>query len=301
MAELEQLLEKTSRTFALAIPFLPNPPRREVGTAYLLFRIADTFEDATRWPRVERLEALASFQALVREPNPEKAERLARQWVVSRPCDHEGYLELLAKTPGVLAVLGSFSDSRREIVVRHTVRTAEGMAGFVERGDSEGGLKLTNRDELRRYCYVVAGIVGELLTDLFIDASPNLRSIEAKLRERAAAFGEGLQLVNILKDSDSDARDGRVYLPPGIARTEILALAREDLRAASEYVLGLQQAGAPRGMVEFTALPVLLARASLRRLETSGPGSKISRNEVALLMGQLQVDLDSGAPVVTAG
>src|SRR5580658_3414801 len=51
MADVDRLLLHTSRTFALAIPQLPEPLRREVGVAYLLFRIADTFEDATRWPR----------------------------------------------------------------------------------------------------------------------------------------------------------------------------------------------------------------------------------------------------------
>ena len=49
MIDVNDLLVKTSRTFALAIPLLPEPTRREVGLAYLLFRIADTFEDATAW------------------------------------------------------------------------------------------------------------------------------------------------------------------------------------------------------------------------------------------------------------
>jgi farnesyl-diphosphate farnesyltransferase len=44
---LHDLLTKTSRTFALSIPELPEPTMREVTIAYLLFRIADTFEDAT--------------------------------------------------------------------------------------------------------------------------------------------------------------------------------------------------------------------------------------------------------------
>jgi len=45
--EPDGLLQKTSRTFALAIPLLPEPTRTAVGAAYLLFRVADTFEDAT--------------------------------------------------------------------------------------------------------------------------------------------------------------------------------------------------------------------------------------------------------------
>jgi farnesyl-diphosphate farnesyltransferase len=61
MADLDLLLEKTSRTFALSIPLLPEPTRREVMIAYLLFRIADTFEDSSSWPRESRIEALEQF------------------------------------------------------------------------------------------------------------------------------------------------------------------------------------------------------------------------------------------------
>ena len=47
MTDVDDLLQKTSRTFAITIPMLPMPTRQEVGVAYLLFRIVDTFEDAT--------------------------------------------------------------------------------------------------------------------------------------------------------------------------------------------------------------------------------------------------------------
>jgi len=66
MATLDDLLEKTSRTFALSIPMLPEPTRRHVGIAYLLFRIADTFEDAALWPRDRRVAALGDLETLLR-------------------------------------------------------------------------------------------------------------------------------------------------------------------------------------------------------------------------------------------
>jgi phytoene/squalene synthetase len=46
MVDLADLLQRTSRTFGLAIPRLSEPTRTEVTIAYLLFRIADTLEDA---------------------------------------------------------------------------------------------------------------------------------------------------------------------------------------------------------------------------------------------------------------
>lgn len=298
MADIDRLLVRTSRTFALAIPLLPEPLRREVGVAYLLFRIADTFEDATRWPQADRLAALADFDRLLQAPSRPEAERLAAAWVAARPCDHEGYLELLADTPDVLAELDRFEPARRAAIVRHTLRTSKGMAGFVSQGDAEGSLHLATLGDLRHYCYIVAGIVGELLTELFLHAAPQLASVERTLIDNSIPFGEGLQLVNILKDADSDARHGRVYLPPGLDRGEVLAIARDDLRAATDYVLALQAAGAPRGFVSFTALPVLLARATLDRVERFGAGSSISRADVAALMGRLHLNLEAGVPAL---
>ena len=299
MVDIDRLLLLTSRTFALAIPELPEPLRREVGVAYLLFRIADTFEDATRWPRADRLSGLAAFDGLLGAPALDEARALAADWVEARPCDHEGYLELLGATPGVLGELSAIKPARRAAIVRHTLRTSAGMASFVSSGDEEGNLRLATLGDLQHYCYIVAGIVGELLTDLFLDFSPSLEPARQPLLERAAAFGEGLQLVNILKDADSDAHHGRVYLPPDLDRRAILRIARADLDRAAEYVLALQRGGAPRGVVGFTALPVLLARATLDLVEQAGPGRSIRRDEVASLVAGLQRALDDGAPALS--
>jgi farnesyl-diphosphate farnesyltransferase len=298
MADVDRLLLRTSRTFALAIPELPEPLRREVGVAYLLFRIADTFEDATRWPRGDRLAALAAFDDLLRAPSIPEATRLANAWVDARPCDHDGYLELLAAVPGVIGELLAITPRRRAAIVRHTLRTSEGMASFVSASTEDGNLRLSALPDLQHYCYIVAGIVGELLTELFLDFAPALEASRDALVERAARFGEGLQLVNILKDADSDARHGRVYLPEGLSRAQILAIARADLDASTEYVHTLQSGGAPRGVVGFTALPVLLARATLDLIEQAGSGRSISRAEVGALVGRLQRALDDGTPAL---
>ena len=118
------------------------------------------------------------------------------------------------------------------------------------------------------------------------------------MRKRAPKFGEALQLVNILKDSASDAQEGRLYLPSGVARGEVFALARGDLDEASSYVRDLQTNGADRGMVAFTALPVLLARKTLDRVERDGPGAKLTRPEVGGIAGRLAQALDRGEPAV---
>jgi farnesyl-diphosphate farnesyltransferase len=118
------------------------------------------------------------------------------------------------------------------------------------------------------------------------------------LRERAAAFGEALQLVNILKDTATDVAEGRSFLPRSAPRSEVFALARRDLGTAREYTLALQRAGAPRGIVEFCALPAELAWATLEKVEARGPGSKVSRLEVFAIKKRVDRALDSGEPAV---
>jgi farnesyl-diphosphate farnesyltransferase len=293
---IDHLLVRTSRTFALSIPLLPEPARTEVGVAYLLFRIADTFEDAVGWPRERRLQALADLGGLLAEPGP--AEPRARGWLESpAPIDHEGYLELLAATPVVLAAYSALAPPARLAIQQHLARTLDGMAGFVARTDGDGRLDLDDLDDLRRYCYAVAGIVGEMLTELFLLAVPSLAAVATPLRSRSAAFGEGLQLVNILKDASADGREGRRYLPPGVAREQVFALARRDLAAAAEFTELLRGAGAPPGMVAFNALPVLLAEASLRAVEERGPGSKVGREEVAAIAAAMERAIAGGAPL----
>ena len=194
----------------------------------------------------------------------------------------------------MLAAFENLTPAARALVAEHTRRTIDRMVLFVRRPRP---LQLRDLTDLQGYCYAVAGIVGEMLTELFLLERPELATVAADLRVGAAQFGEALQLANILKDSESDVDEGRRYLPPGVERAEVFELARDDLERAGEYVRLLQGQDAPRGIVAFTALPVLLARRTLDRVEQRGPGSKLTRPEVAEIVGTLDAALASGRPV----
>ena len=297
-ALLDDLLLKTSRTFALSIPRLPEPLRCEVTVAYLLFRIADTLEDATEWSTSRKLEELERMAQLLRDPDPAGSDRLASAWTADPPLDHEGCRELLGQTGAVVEAMTDLGDAACGLVRDHTLRTIECMAGFVRRSDKKRLLQLATLKDLQAYCYAVAGIVGEMLTELFLLECRELQPASVALRGSAVQFGEALQLVNILKDSASDAVEGRRYLPPGVSLKKVFALARKDIEGARGYIDTLQQSGAPRGLVEFTALPVLLARATLDRVEDQGPGAKLTRDEVRQMNERLAAALDAGTAAV---
>src|SRR4051794_34968244 len=155
MIDVNDLLVKTSRTFALAIPLLPEPTRRQVGLAYLLFRIADTFEDAELWPRERKLEALERFAALLADgTTAADVARETERWLASPPCAHAGYLELLGRAPQVLAAFHQLGPAPRRLIGEHTRRTAEGMARFVASAGADGAVELHDLTDLQKYCYV---------------------------------------------------------------------------------------------------------------------------------------------------
>jgi len=288
---LDHLLQGCSRTFALTIPLLNEPTRCEVTVAYLLFRIADIFEDSTAWPRAKKCEQLGRLAGFLEDPSSHSAQTLASEWKSQPPLPFPSYLELLGEFPAVMRAAHSLSPQAWGLIASHTGQTCRRMSSFVDR-EEQGNLRLKDLSDLRSYCYAVAGIVGEMLTELFLISSEALRPIAAGLRQDAAAFGEGLQLVNILKDRVTDAGEGRYYLPENLGREKVFALARRNLNVAASYSSRLERAGSDRGIVAFTALPVLLARATLDQVERLGPGAKIRRDEVAAIVRLLHEALE---------
>ncbi len=59
---------------------------------------------------------------------------------------------------------------------------------------------------LRRYCHLVAGVVGEVAARIFGQTVPATTAY-------AHTLGQALQLTNILRDVGEDALRGRIYLP----------------------------------------------------------------------------------------
>jgi farnesyl-diphosphate farnesyltransferase len=88
--------------------------------------------------------------------------------------------------------------------------------------DRDGIIAPSTSGDLQRYCYFVAGTVGNMLTELFI-SEMGLEADSAvarRLAEHAEAFGTGLQLVNILKDITDDLNRGWSFVPRSLCRAQ---------------------------------------------------------------------------------
>lgn len=288
-ARVFDLLARTSRTFALAVPLLEPALARDVALAYLLFRVADTVEDETTWPADVRAGLLSDFASRMPQLDHASAEAFLGRLATLPAVASEDCRELLNELPALAASLDRGEGARpsHQAIRKHVARTACGMSETLARGHERGRPGLDTLEELRAYCYFVAGIVGELLTDAFVVAEPTLASVEVELRMHDARFGEGLQLVNVLKDRRDDAEHGRAFVPPEVPESALFSLAREDLGHAERYVRALARGGATRGMLAFTRLPLALARETLDLVERNGPGTKVSRERVGRILAEL--------------
>ena len=255
----------------------------KITLAYLIFRIADTLEDADHLHLQDRQSALYSLSDLLDDRGEQAAEEWTFSWNHHSISEDENYNRLLRETPQVIRGLRELDRESAQIIVRHAKRSVQGMAKVLKEAEGLGQVRLLTFQDLREYCYFVAGIVGELITELFISECQQLGN-SSVLKENGASFGEGLQLVNILKDSDADKKCGRVYLPTQTPIEEVYNLAFEDLRMAEKYVQALRDSAAPPGYIAFCDAPVQLAHATLREVKEHGPGSKVSRSETMRLL-----------------
>ena len=106
-----------------------------------------------------------------------------------------------------------------------------------------------------------------------------------------AAATQGITAAAFLQKSKDTARIEVLEAP---IPAEVSGLARADLEIARRYSNLLHEHGAPRGIVEFTLMPVLLAWATLDRVAEGGPGAKLTRPEVREILTTMETALNEG-------
>ncbi len=210
----KSMLPKVSRTFALNISVLQGDLYRSILIAYLFCRIVDTVEDACDLDPKIKIKLLNDFSKIIEDPQYRKQE--LNKWVEAcRAVDgSENDLDLLLHTPRVFHEFERLPENHQAQIIPSVSRMAQGMAYFQRKFSFSELTLLENEEELEEYCYFVAGLVGEMLTNLFFQAIPNLSPKSKQTMQRnAVSFGLGLQMTNISKDIIADRSRGWSYVP----------------------------------------------------------------------------------------
>ena len=260
LAYQKAILGSVSRTFALTIPLLPPVIETVVGNTYLLCRIMDTIEDAADL-NPETKQALSKFfldAALEKSP---VESFVAPCLAALKNYGNQDELDLIANTPTILRILHTCSSKDQAAVSRCVSIMSEGMSHFHGK-QTEAGLKDLN--EFEEYCYVVAGVVGELLTTIFSNHSADFSNQIKGHEALAIAFGQALQMTNILKDSPEDEARGVSWKPAGMSQSELLKIAYQKLQDSMQYILLIPKKDA--GVRRFCFLAFGLAVLTLSKI-----------------------------------
>ncbi len=262
----ERILPHVSRTFALTIPQLPPALRIGVTNAYLLCRIADTIEDQTNSSAAARLGLLHRFVAVLRgseAPDSLVQDLMPRLADGTLPAERE----LIANMDRIVRLTASLSPPQRAAIERCVAVMCEGMHQFQCTASLNGVARMSDLDD---YCYYVAGVVGEMLTQLFCDFDPAIERHRAELERLGVSFAQGLQMTNILKDVWEDRARGACWLPREVFAPYGIELSQLDPRAqpagfadGMDHLVGIAHAHL-RNALAFTLL-VPPAQAGIRR------------------------------------
>lgn len=297
----DYILPGVSRTFALTIPQLPARLRDVVANAYLLCRIADVIEDDAALSAADKQAFHDRFVAVVGGDAP--ADALSRDLGPRlTPETPAAERDLIANIARVVALTQSYSPRHFEAISRCVRIMCHGMPEFQRRIQLTG---LADLAELNLYCYYVAGVVGEMLTELFCDYSPEIDSQRDTLMALAPSFGQGLQMTNILKDVWKDRTRGACWLPQDIFRDvgcdlsalaaaeqeqafcagmkKLIAIAHSHLQDGLDYTLRIPRE--ETGIRQFCLWALGMAVMSLRKIHrnpafVTGSQVKISRTTV---------------------
>jgi len=192
MQHSRALTRKSASNLALAFIMLPRRRRDAMAALYAYCRAVDDVADEDAIPVATRREQLAAWRTDIRRA----CEQQKPEFVLNQEFQ---------------PVIQEF---RLPFALLDELITGCEMDLTITR--------YATYEELEKYCYRVASVVGLLSIEIFGYQSP-------ACHDYAVHLGQALQLTNILRDVKNDAQRGRIYLPLselarcGVTEAEILA------------------------------------------------------------------------------
>ncbi|HHY73430.1 MAG TPA: phytoene/squalene synthase family protein [Bacillus bacterium] len=257
LKEAEEMLALTSRTFVIPISRLEGSLHHVVMAAYLCMRSIDEIEDHPILARENKIQLLTSIGERILNED-DSLSPLFEPFIDMLP-------EVTVRIDDWLSLIPLEISSKVRLFISNM---ALGMASWTERN-----WLVQTEEDLDDYTYVVAGLVGELLSFLWkwhdeIDTDSNL----------AVAFGRGLQAVNIVRNQREDLGRGVSFFPEGWTQEKMIHYAKKQLAQADEYITAIHS----KPIYEFCSIPLALAHGTLRVIENNQ--EKLQREEVVKIV-----------------
>ncbi len=313
------ILPGVSRTFALTIPQLPPNLCKVVSNGYLLCRIADTIEDESNLTPIQKRKFSQEFTHVVAgDSDPDLLSQALYPLLSNNTLETER--NLIANLASVIRLTHTFTPQQRNALYQCVKIMATGMADF-QQSSSLNGLK--DIEEMDRYCYYVAGVVGEMLTELFCDYSPQIAQHKKLLQNLSISFGQALQMTNIIKDIWEDRQRGVCWLPQDIfipfdlknltpenyeiafgeGLTKLIGIANGHMHNALRYILLIpaSEKGIRRFCLWALGMSILTLRRVLKHKDFSNSQQvKISRRSVktTVLISNLVTSSDTSLRIL---
>lgn len=181
-AVCRRIAKREAKNFYYAFVALPLERRNAICAIYAFMRQADDLADDESLSIAERRRRLDAWLS--------EWERVSRNGVASNP----------------VFIAVHDATQRFEIPRELLGELIAGVTMDLERAASDGTDTYRTFDELYRYCYLVASVVGLVCIRIF-----GYRDSRAEVL--AEETGIAFQLTNILRDVTEDAARNRVYLP----------------------------------------------------------------------------------------
>jgi 15-cis-phytoene synthase len=185
-----EIAKREAKNFYYAFRVLPQPKSDAMCAVYAFMRKADDLADDETLSIAQRREAMARWTA---------------KWRASR---RDG-----TDDPVFLALndtqqrFGISDELLEQLVQGTTLDLGESLPGVAQVSADGAGLQVYERfEDLYRYCYLVASVVGLVCIRIFGYTDPRAEKL-------AEHVGIAFQLTNILRDVKEDAERGRIYLP----------------------------------------------------------------------------------------
>jgi phytoene synthase len=198
------MTETRSPELAAAYTFCRDVAKREAKNFYYAFRVLPQHKSDAMcavYAFMRKADDLSDDESITIEARRAAMAAWTAEWRDSRHTSSDDPVFLAVND--VQQRFGISDDLFDKLIAGTTMDLQESLPGVVSRGSFQ---VYETFDDLYRYCYLVASVVGLVTIRIFGYTDPSAEYLAEKT-------GIAFQLTNILRDVSEDAERGRIYLP----------------------------------------------------------------------------------------